>query len=90
MIEVTHNAAASRFEARAEGQLSIAEYRQRGSVLVMHHTLVPPALRGHGVAAALVEQAFRHAREHGLKIDPVCSYVARYMARHPETEALRA
>jgi len=45
--------------------------------------------RGQGVAAILVEAAFAAAREAGVKIEPQCSYIARYMERHPETSDLR-
>lgn len=90
MIDVIHNPAASRFEASVDGLLSVADYRRQGAVMVMHHTLVPAAQRGRGVAAALVREALAHARAHGLKVEPLCSYVATYMERHPETQALRA
>ncbi|WP_428424816.1 GNAT family N-acetyltransferase [Methylibium sp.] len=90
MIHVTHNAGASRFEASVDGLLSVADYRLQGRVMVMHHTFVPPALRGRGVAAALVREALAHVQAQGLKVEPLCSYVASYMERHPQTRALRA
>jgi uncharacterized protein len=54
------------------------------------HTGVPLPLRGHGIAARLVAAALAHARSEGLRVDPRCSYVARYMQRHPETQDLLA
>lgn len=90
MSEIVHNRAASRFETTVDGLLCVADYRRRGDVLVLPHTLVPAALRGHGIAAALVGAALDWARAEGLKVDPVCAYVAAYMRRHPETQALRA
>ena len=89
-IPVRHNAQASRFEAEIDGHLSIADYRLQGGTMVMHHTLVPDALRGRGIAAALVREALAHARSQGLKVLPLCSYVALYMQRHPDAAALRA
>ena len=89
-VKVTHNAAQSRFEAEVDGRLSVADYRLRGSVMVMTHTGVPFEQRGHGIAAALVEAALEHARARGLKVDPACSYVDQYMRRHPETHDLLA
>jgi uncharacterized protein len=56
----------------------------------MTHTGVPLPLRGHGIAARLVAAALAHARSEGLRVDPRCSYVARYMQRHPETQDLLA
>ena len=87
---ITHNAAQQRFETRPGGQLAICEYARRDGVLVLHHTEVPPALQGRGIAAALVRQTLDWAREQNLKIRPSCSYVAAYMRRHPETQDLLA
>jgi hypothetical protein len=88
--QVTHNAARSRFETTVDGLLCVADYRQQGQVLQMTHTEVPSALEGRGIAAALVRAAIEHARAHGLKIAPLCSYVAVYMRRHPETQDVLA
>lgn len=84
-MRITHNSAASRFETTVEGQLCVADYRLAGSVMTMPHTYVPPALEGRGIAAALVAEALAHARREGWRVRPLCSYVARYMQRHPET-----
>jgi predicted GNAT family acetyltransferase len=87
---VVHNRAAARFEADFAGRLCLADYRIEGGVLTMTHTYVPPPLEGHGIAAALVEQALAYARREGLRVRPSCSYVARYMRRHPDTLDLLA
>jgi uncharacterized protein len=89
-VKVEHSPARSRFEATVDGQLSTADYTMRGKVMVMTHTGVPPAQRGHGIAAALVQAALDHARAHGLRVSPMCSYVAIYMRRHPQTQDLLA
>ena len=47
------------------------------------HTESHPALRGRGVAAALVEAAFAYARAEGLRVLPLCSYVRAWARRHP-------
>lgn len=90
MIEVIRNESASRFEATVEGRLSIADYSLQGGVMVMPHTVVPPQLQGRGIAAELVRTALDWARREGLKVQPLCSYVAAYMRRHPETQDLLA
>ena len=63
-------------------------YRRDGPLLVLHHTEVPAALQGQGLAAQLVAAALAWAREQGLRVRPSCSYVAAYMRRHPETRDL--
>jgi len=89
-LPITHNAAASRFEAIVDGHLCVADYQLDDGVMTMTHTLVPPALEGRGIAAALVAAALAHARTAGLRVRPACSYVARYMQRHRDTLDLLA
>jgi len=48
------------------------------------HTFVPPAMRGTGAAAALVERLVADARANGRRIRPRCSYVEAMRRRHPE------
>jgi predicted GNAT family acetyltransferase len=85
---VVHNAQASRFEMRVQDQLCIALYRLIDGVMWLTHTEVPPQLQGRGLAAQVVKAALDHARAHGLKVRPACSYVSSYMRRHPETHDL--
>lgn len=84
-VDVRHNIAESRFEALVDGRLCVADYSLAGSLMTMHHTFVPPHIEGRGIAAALVAAALVHARTAGLHVQPSCSYVARYMRRHPDT-----
>jgi len=94
---VTHNPAQQRFEARltagdgAPGPhdpLALCNYSRHGDLLVMHHTEVPPALQGQGVAGVLVQATLDWARQQGLRVRPGCSYVAAYMRRNPQTQDL--
>lgn len=89
-VKVHHHPAASRFEATVEGLLCEASYFLDGRVMVMHHTGVPQALAGRGIAAQLVAAALAHARAQGWQVRPTCSYVAAYMRRHPDTLDLLA
>ena len=87
---VHHDSAARRFAIDTDGQRSELTYRRAGDVLSLTHTGVPPALEGRGIAAALVQAALNHARQHGLTVRPLCSYAQAYMQRHPETLDLLA
>lgn len=82
---VVHDAERQCFETVVDGARSVCAYRLHGDTMVFTHTEVPPALQGRGIAAALVAAALAHAREQGLRVRPLCSYVAVYMRRHPET-----
>jgi hypothetical protein len=46
------------------------------TTMVATHTGTHPRMRGQGIAMKLVEAAVEYAREKGLKISPMCSYVA--------------
>ena len=47
------------------------------SVFAIMHTVVEPAFQGKGIAKALLDAAVDYARENGLRIHAVCSYVVR-------------
>jgi predicted GNAT family acetyltransferase len=87
-ITIEHDAALGRFSTLVHGHLCVCDYRLRDGVMVMTHTEVAPELEGQGIASELVRAALAHAREHGLKVRPLCSYVQAYMRRHPEVQGL--
>ncbi len=87
---VRHNPAAHRYEAEVEGHLAVTEYTPEGDRLVFTHTFVPPELRGRGVAEKLVRTALEDARQAGKKVVPQCSFVAVFIRRNPEFQALTA
>ncbi|MEP7209161.1 MAG: GNAT family N-acetyltransferase [Casimicrobiaceae bacterium] len=89
-VIVRNNAEAQRFEAVINGLLCHLDYRLDGDVLVVHHTEVPRALEGRGIAAQLVRAAIDHARHESLRIAPHCPYVRSYVRRHPETHDILA
>jgi predicted GNAT family acetyltransferase len=87
---VRHHAAASRYEIEIEGRLAVAEYELAGDRQVFTHTLVPPELRGRGLAEMLVRTALTDARAAGRRVVPACSYVATFIRRNPEFAPLLA
>lgn len=90
MITVTHNEAEHRYEATVDGLLSVCEYELVDDKIVFTHTLVPPELRGRGIAEQLVRPALADARAAGRKVVPACSYVAVFIQRHREYQDLLA
>jgi len=87
---VRHRPEASRFEIELELGLGVCVYRRQGDTLLLTHTEVPVGVQGRGVAAALVAATLDWARQEGLRVRPLCSYVGAYMRRHPETQDLLA
>ncbi|MDX5380269.1 MAG: N-acetyltransferase [Actinomycetes bacterium] len=90
-IEITRNGAASRFEIRLDGELvGIAEHFDDGEFRAFVHTEVDPSHTGKGLAGKLIGHALRETRADGLKVDPVCPYVAAFIRRHPQYRDLLA
>lgn len=79
MNEQTH-----RFEAHLDGETAFAEYVLHDGAIVLPHTVVPPAFEGRGVGSALAKAALGYAREHGLKVKPLCPFIAGYIQKHDE------
>lgn len=72
------------FELERDGLVATLQYTIAGQVLGLVHTEIPGALRGTGVGSTLVQTALDWAREHQMKIDVVCPFVAAYLQTHPE------
>lgn len=54
------------------------------TLVIADHTGVPDALRGTGAGLALVERFVADARAEGFKIMPLCPFVNRQRAKHPD------
>lgn len=89
MSQIRHDAASRRFAIEVDGHLGYLEYERDGGTMAITHTMVPPAIGGRGIAAALVQAAVEYARAEGLKVDPHCSYADAWMRRHPQHDNLR-
>lgn len=72
-----------RFEWTERGLTSFSDYRRRGEAYVLPHVEAPAALRGTGAAGRLMRAIVDHARAHGLKLIPTCSYAVAWFKRHP-------
>jgi len=90
MTDIAHDPASQRFTTEVDGQAAYLEYERAGEVMVITHTIVPPAIGGRGIAGNLVRSAIEYAKANGLKVDPQCSYADAWIQRYPEYEALRA
>lgn len=89
-MDIYFNAESERFELEKNGLMAVAEFVMEPSAMVVTHIIVPPSLRGGGIASKLAEGVVAHARREGLKIHPQCSFMEAYMRRHPETLDLMA
>ncbi len=87
-ITVTNNRDAGRFEVKLDGETAFAEYRLGKDRITFPHTVVPDAFEGRGIGGALVKAGLDYARAEKLKVLPLCSFFAGYIARHPEHQDL--
>ena len=85
---VRDNPEKRRYEILREGEL-LGEilYRTKPGAVVLLHTEVAPAAEGHGIGSRLVAGALDEIRSRGLRVVPVCPFVAAYLRRHPEQVA---
>lgn len=84
-MSVEHDSASHRFTVVASSGTAVLAYAAAGAGLVeLYSTYVPPADRGRGIAARLVQAAVDYARAEGLRIIPSCWYVAKWLRHHPE------
>ena len=87
--DIRHDTAAHRFETTLEGHTACVEYTSLADgTLDIRHTLVPGAIQGRGVAAALTRTLLEYARANGRKVRPTCSYAQAFRMRHPQYAAL--
>lgn len=79
-------------EAGEEGYLEWepGEEQDGKEVRIAAHTIVPRAIGGRGVAAALVDRLVEDAQRQGFLIRPDCSYVAKKFEDNPDWAPLKA
>ena len=74
-----------RYEARIDSDLAgYAVYQLGEGQVVFTHTQVLPAFEGQGVGRALAAAALDDVRARGLRVVPLCPFIAAYIRRHRE------
>ncbi|TKY56134.1 Acetyltransferase protein [Spatholobus suberectus] len=82
--KIVWNEAQQRFETEDKEAFVQYAVREKGKVMDLVHTFVPPSKRGLGLASHLCVVAFQHAQSHSLSIIPTCSYVSdTFLPRNP-------
>jgi uncharacterized protein len=90
METLVDNDALSRFEMRFADGLAYADYAKEPGVLRILYVFAEDSLRGTGAAGRLMEAVMAYAREHDLKVVPVCGYAAAWISRHTQWHDLLA
>jgi uncharacterized protein len=88
-ISISNETGRQRYEIAVGGELAgFVQYRVREGTLDLVHTEVLPRFEGRGLAGKLAQFALDDARRQGRKVAPSCSYIARYVERHPQLQDL--
>jgi predicted GNAT family acetyltransferase/glutaredoxin len=79
----------SRYELRLDGHLiGVAAYRRRDGLIALTHTEVAESCEGRGCGSRLAAAALDDARRQGLRVLPLCPFIAHYVEQHPEYQEL--
>jgi predicted GNAT family acetyltransferase len=85
VIEVKDNPEQNRFEIYDDGELAgFARYARRPGRLIFVHTEVDPAFEGRGLGGKLAAGALDAARAAGVRVVPLCPFIAHYIERNAQ------
>lgn len=62
-----------------ENNYGVINYNKNKDILELYHTGVPEQFRGQGIAEKLAHFSFLWAKNNNFKVDPVCSYLQKYV-----------
>jgi uncharacterized protein len=84
-VDVVDNERELQYELRIEDEhVGLIRYRRLADARALVHTEVDPEAEGHGLGTALVQGALDDLRSRGLKVVPICPFVAAFIRHHPE------
>ena len=73
------------YEFHIESYTPRIEYiKSSNGEIYLTHTEVPAALGGHGIGSQLAEKVLTDIERQGLRLVPLCPFVAGYIHKHPE------
>lgn len=87
--EVINNETDQRYEIHVDGTLAgFAQYRPRPDARVFTHTEIFDGYEGQGLGGELARAALDDVRSHGIRVRPLCPFIAAYIDRHPAYQDL--
>lgn len=87
-FQLIDNKERKRYQYQLEEGIALIEYIKTENKIYLTHTEVPKKYSGQGIASALAEDVLREVEKTGLKLVPLCPYIATYLKRHPEWKRL--
>lgn len=87
--QLIDNTAEKQYEFRIEGYTPRIEYiKSQNGEIYLTHTEVPVQLEGRGIASSLAEAVLADIERQGLRLVPLCPFVAGYIKKNPEWKRL--
>lgn len=78
------NTAERQYEFHINGEIPKIEYlKTDNNEIYLTHTEVPVLLEGQGIGSALVEECLKDIDKKGLRLVPLCPFVAGYIQKNP-------
>ena len=89
--ELKNNKALGRYEFDLDCASAAVDYEECGpGCIAVTHTGVPDRFCGQGFASQLTVAVLADLKRQGLKVVPLCRYMARYIQRRPEWKQMDA
>jgi uncharacterized protein len=84
-ITIADNTTSHRFElSKGDAVAAYSEYNLLKDAVLFTHTEVLPGNEGQGLGSKLARFALDDVRRRGLKVIPVCTFIAGYIRKHPD------
>lgn len=85
IYELIDNQEQNRYELHIDKYIALIEYiKTKNGEIYLTHTEVPEALEGKGIGSQLVKKVLMDIEQKGLRLIPLCSFIASYIQKHPE------
>lgn len=86
-VAVTRSTDRDRYAITVDGQQAgFTAYVDRGGQRIFYHTEIGEDFGGRGLGSTLIGRALADTRAAGLRIVPVCPFVAKYLKSHHDVE----
>lgn len=87
--DIHDNTVNDRYELEIDGVTAWVLYKRKPGMITFIHTEVPEVLGGKGIGSRLARHVLEAARADGLRVVPMCPFIAAWMKKHPEYDDLR-
>lgn len=81
-----HNKQAHHYEYHIDGNIAYITYDDQNGEMHLTHTIVPDELSGKGLAKTLLEDVLEQIKKDNKKAVAQCSYIVKYLEKHPEAK----